>query len=388
MKSRPLWVLLALLFVFLFWAYEKVLPAFVERLINRLDDHPEWVIEERAQTLHDSIPVADLHADPLLWKRDWLVDENRGHTDLPRLQEGGVALQVLTAVTKSPSGQNYEKNSADTDTLLYLTMAQGWPMETWNSPLARALYQGRKLADWDTRAGDHFRVIRNKEELETLLAGRLQGEPWVGGVFGIEGAHALEGNLENLDALDELGLRVVGLTHFFDNQLGGSLHGESGEGLTDFGRAVVLEADRRGMTIDVAHASPQMVRDVMATIESPVILSHGGFKGVCDEGRNLDDTLMLELAEHGALIGVGFWDGAVCDYSPEGVVRAIQYGVDLIGAPSIALGSDYDGATKVAFDAGELAILTQTMLDQGMSEEEIRMVMGENAIRFFQTNLP
>ena len=212
--------------------------------------------------------------------------------------------------------------------------------------------------------------------------------PWVGGVFGIEGAHALEGNLKNLDALDDLGLRVVGLTHFFDNRLGGSLHGESREGLTAFGQEVVLEADRRGMIIDVAHASPQMIRDVMAIIKSPVILSHGGFRGACDTDRNLDDSLMQELAEHGALIGVGFWDGAVCDYSPDGVVRAIRYGIALLGPENIALGSDYDGATRVAFDAGELSILTQTMLDQGMSEEDIRMVMGENAIKFFQANLP
>jgi microsomal dipeptidase-like Zn-dependent dipeptidase len=158
--------------------------------------------------------------------------------------------------------------------------------------------------------------------------------------------------------------------------------------LTAFGQEVVLEADRRGMIIDVAHASPQMIRDVMAIIENPVILSHGGFKGECDTDRNLDDSLMQELAEHGALIGVGFWDGAVCDYSPEGVVRAIQYGIALLGAENIALGSDYDGATRVAFDAGELSILTQTMLDQGMSEENIRMVMGENAIQFFRANLP
>lgn len=388
MRKRRLGIALFLLFIALFWIYEQFLPAFVDGFINRVDDHPEWVIDERARALHDSIPVADLHADPLLWKRDWLVEQERGHTDLPRLQEGGVALQVLTAVTKSPSGQNYAQNSADTDTLVYLAIAQGWPSETWTSPLARALYQANKLADWDARAGPEFRVIRSKEELTSLMAGRLEGQPWVGGIFGIEGAHALEGNLENLAVLDELGLRVVGLTHFFDNRLGGSLHGESGEGLTDFGRAVVLEADRRGMTIDVAHASHRMVRDVMEIIESPVILSHGGFKGVCDEGRNLDDSLMQELAEHGALIGVGFWDGAVCDYSPEGVVRAIRYGIDLIGAQNIALGSDYDGATKVAFDASDLAILTQTMLDQGMTEEEIRMVMGENVIRFFQTQLP
>jgi len=364
------------------------LPGFVEDQLNTREPHAPYAIRPEAAALHDSILVADLHADPLLWARDWLVASDRGHTDLPRMQAGGVGLQVLTAVTKSPSGQNYESNESDSDTITYLTMAQLWPLATWNSPFERALYQGRRLGEWDQRAGDAFRVIRNREDLAQLVEEREQGQPVLGGIFGIEGAHALEGDLANLDRLDILGLRVVGLTHFFDNRLGGSLHGMSGEGLTPFGRDVVREAERRRMVVDVAHASPAMVEDVLAMSDRPVILSHGGFKGVCDSARNFDDDLMVKLAEHGALIGVGFWDGAVCDYSPEGVVAAIRYGIDLLGVDHIALGSDYDGATRVLFDAGELAILTQTMLDAGFEEEEIRKVMGENAVNFFLAQLP
>ena len=97
---------------------------------------------------------------------------------------------------------------------------------------------------------------------------------------------------------------------------------------------------------------------------------------------------MIELAQHGALIGVGFWDGAVCDTSPEGVARAIQYGIDLLGVEHIALGSDYDGATEVAFDSSELSILTEHLLQLGLSPREIRQVMGENVIRFFLEQLP
>ncbi|HIF99888.1 MAG TPA: peptidase M19, partial [Myxococcales bacterium] len=300
----------------------------------------------------------------------------------------GVALQVLTAVTKSPSGQNYESNASDSDTITYLAMAQLWPLGTWNSPFERAVYQGEKLADWDRRGGEDFRVIRSRGDLEKLLEDRERGSQALGGIFGVEGAHALDGELDNLARLDALGLRVVGLTHFFDNRLGGSLHGITGEGLTPFGREVVLEANRRSMVIDVAHAAPRMVEDVLELIDRPVILSHGGFKGVCDSARNLEDSLMIQLAEHGALIGVGFWAGAACDYSPTGVVRAIRYGIDLIGVDHIALGSDYDGATRVLFDSSELAILTQTMLDEGFSEQEIRKVMGENVVRFFLAQLP
>ena len=364
------------------------LPGFVEDQLNTQEPHAPYAIRPEAAALHDSILVADLHADPLLWARDWLVASDHGHTDLPRMQAGGVGLQVLTAVTKSPSGQNYESNESDSDTITYLAMAQLWPLATWNSPFERALYQARRLADWDQRAGDAFRVIRDAEDLAQLVEERQRGKPVLGGILGIEGAHALEGDLANLDRLDVLGLRVVGLTHFFDNRLGGSLHGISGEGLTPFGRDVVREADRRRMVVDVAHASPAMVEDVLTLSDRPVILSHGGFKGVCDSARNLEDSLMIKLAEHGALIGVGFWGGAVCDYSPEGVVAAIRYGIDLLGVDHIALGSDYDGATRVLFDAGELDILTQTMLDAGFEDEEIRKVMGENAVNFFLAQLP
>ena len=367
---------------------ELWLPGIVENQLNRVVPHAAWPVSEEARAVHDSMPIADLHADPLLWKRDWLEGSARGHTDLPRMQAGGVTLQILTAVTKSPSGQNYESNAASSDTITYLALAQLWPMATWNSAFARALYQGKRLSEWDQRAGEAFRIIRNRGELRAVLAAREAGQSVVGGIFGIEGAHALDGQLENLEALDALGLRVVGLTHFFDNRLGGSLHGLSDEGLTPFGREVIAEAERRKMVIDVAHASPDMVRDVLALSTRPVILSHGGFKGACDSARNLEDDLMIELARHGALIGVGFWDGAVCDTRPEGVAKSIRYGIDLVGLDHIALGSDYDGATAVQFDSSELAALTQAMLDEGFTTNEIRKVMGENAIGFFLEQLP
>jgi microsomal dipeptidase-like Zn-dependent dipeptidase len=210
----------------------------------------------------------------------------------------------------------------------------------------------------------------------------------IGGLYLIEGAHPLEGDVENLDRLFEQGLRIVGLTHFFDNELGGSLHGTSGAGLNEFGRAVVRRADELGLIIDIAHASPAMVRDVLAMTSRPMILSHGGVKGACDTARNLDDDLMLEFAERGGILGVGFWDAAVCDPSPEGIARSIRYAVDLMGVEHVALGSDYDGATAVTMHVGELAALTQALFNQGFSEAEIRLVMGENVKRFLLENLP
>ena len=377
------------LLLILLLVVDRLVPAWIENQLNRIEPHDAWVVSARAQRLHDSIAVADLHADPLLWKRDWVrADEKRGHTDLRRLLEGGVNLQVFSAVTKTPWGQNYDNNPADSDILGFLAAVQLWPSETWASPFARAVYQGRKLAQWERDAEGTFQLIRSRDELAAVRAAHAAGRPRLGGIFAIEGAHALEGNIAHLDTLDELGLRIIGLTHFFDNEAAGSLHGEEKGGLTDFGRRLVEEAGRRGMTIDVAHLSPQATREVLATSKRPVILSHGGFERICDQGRNLSDELMRELATHGALIGVGFWPGAVCDASPRGVVASIRYGIDLIGVEHIALGSDFDGSTLVTFDASELAILTQTMLDADFTEYEIRRVLGENAFEFFARALP
>lgn len=365
-----------------------VVPGASERALNKIVAHPPYPISAAARALHASIDVADLHADPLPWKRDWLERLDRGHTDLPRMLEGGVALQVMTAPTKTPLGQNYERNEDGFDVWMLFSIVQLWPRSAWFSPYGRAVHQLRTLDDLALRSEGRLRVVRNRGDLRALLDERAAGARPIGAIFGIEGAHALEGDLAHLEALDRMGMRVVGLTHFFDNRLGGSLHGVSGEGLSEFGRAVVREADRRRLIVDVAHASPRMVADVLALSDRPVILSHGGFKGVCDTARNLEDALMQQIAAHGGLIGVGFWDGAVCDPSPAGVVRAIRYGIDLVGVDHIALGSDFDGGTTVHFDAAELPVLTQEMLDAGFSESEIRQVMGDNATRFFLAQLP
>lgn len=364
-------------------AFFYVIPARVDADMNRVLDHEPYVVSERALALHQTIPVADLHADTLLWMRDPTKRQKHGQTDLPRLIEGGVKLQVFTAVTKSPSGLNYEENDAGSDDITGLAIAQRWPIATWGSLYERAAYQARRLARADQRFGSGFQMVRTQSELQAALdAGALAG------VFGIEGAHPLEGEIENLDRLYDEGLRVVGLQHFFDNELGGSLHGTSDAGLTEFGRAVVERADAKSMIIDVAHSSEATVRDVLSLTERPLIVSHTGLQGHCDTPRNVSDETLKAVADAGGLIGVGFWDGAVCTPTLETIAEAIIYAVDLLGAEHVALGSDFDGTVNTPLDASELPALTQALLDKGVDEETIRAVMGRNAVRFFLANLP
>lgn len=382
LKSLATVTLLGIAFVHWF------LPALIEGSMNVVESHEPYQIRPEAARFHKSLFVADLHADSLLWKRDLLKRSDVGQIDLPRLQEGNVALQVFSATTKTPAGLNIEENTADSDNITMLAVAQFWPVATWNSIYERARYQLQKLWDFSEDSNGELIVLQSRSDLRSLVERRKSGDSVVGGLYLIEGAHPLEGEIENLDKLFSQGLRISGLTHFFDNELGGSLHGVNGEGLTQFGKQVIKRAGELGIIIDIAHASPAMVRDVLSMSDRPVILSHGGIKGACDTSRNLGDKLMLEIADRGGIIGIGYWESAVCDPSPAGIVRSIRYGIDLMGADHVALGSDYDGAVNTTLDSSELAILTQTMMDEGFSEEEIRKVMGENVKRFLLENLP
>ena len=359
-----------------------------EQSHNKIIPHPPYRISIPAQNLHDSLTIADLHSDSLLWDRDLLKRSDYGHVDIPRLIEGNVALQVFTVVTRTRSSRNYAANSAGIDRLTLLAMAQLWPPSTWNSSVGRALYQARKLHGFARRAPDRFRVVTSADELAAVLEARRTGKRLLAGVLGIEGAHALEGDLANFQRLYDAGYRMIGLTHFFDNAFGGSLSGEAKGGLTDKGRELVRLMEERGVIVDLAHASPQLVNDVLAMATRPVVVSHTGVRGTCNDDRNLSDDQIIRIAERGGLIGIGYWDTAVCDPSLEGIGAALRYVAELVGVEYVALGSDYDGSTEVPFDTSELSALTQHLIKTGFSEDAVRRIMGQNTIDFLLENLP
>lgn len=346
-------------------------------------------ISKDAMALHQGLRIADLHADSLLWHRDLLARGNRGHLDIPRLLEGNVALQVFTTVTKSPDGLNNERNEAKTrDNITLLAIAQRWPIDAWRSLYARAVHQSDRLKGFVAKSPQHLMLITNKTDLATLLERRAAGEPLIGALLGTEGSHALDGNINNVQNLFLAGFRMMSLQHFFDNRLGGSLHGVSKTGLTDFGRAVVREIEKLEIMLDVSHSSPQVVEDVLAITQRPLIVSHTGINSHCRNVRNISDVLMRKVAAGGGLIGIGYWSSAACDITPSGIAKSIKAAVAVVGVDHVALGSDFDGAVTTAFDVSELSKLTQALLEEGLGESAIKKVMGENQIQFFATYLP
>ncbi len=365
-------------------------PAYVERQLNPLTTPPEgWPVSAEAQALHDRLVIGDWHADPLLWDRDLLDRDVRGHTDIPRLAEGNVAVQVFTTVTKSPRGQNYSENSAEApDNITPLFIGQLRPFRAWFSLKERALVQAEALRDMAEAAPDRLSLILTRADLQAVLDRRAQGEPVLGAVLGSEGGHPLEGEIANLDVLYDAGFRLMGLTHFFDNELGGSLHGQGDKGLTEFGRQVVLAMMAKGMVIDLAHASPQVVRDVLAMQGTRPIISHTGIHGQCQTPRNFTDDLMQAVAQKGGVIGIGFWADVVCGRTPADIASGITAAIALLGEDHVSLGSDYDGSVDAPFDVAHLSALTQALIDAGLTEDQIAKVMGGNMMRYLAETLP
>lgn len=364
-----------------------VLPGLFESHTNVVTDEPLPSVRADAARLHATLQIADLHGDTLLWKRNLLDKADRGQIDLPRLETGNVALQVFSSVSKTPKGQNYDSNSADTDNITLLAMAQLQPINTWFSIFERSMYHGRKLKSAADSSQGRLMLIRKPADIDRLLAARASGQQVTGALYSVEGLQNLEGKAENLDLLYGVGMRMAGLVHFFDNELAGSMHGERKGGLTPFGRRMIRAMEAKGIIVDIAHSSHTSVADILKMARRPVVSSHGGVQAVCGVNRNLSDTEIRAVAATGGIIGIGYWDGALCSTDPVKIAQSIKHVRDLVGIAHVALGSDFDGAVTTRFDTSQIVQVTQALIDIGMTETEIRSVMGGNALRIIKQGI-
>lgn len=363
-------------------------PGFIQSELNRTDRAAARTPTESARRLHASLLVADLHADALLWGADLARRQARGHVDLPRLAAGNVALQGFSVVTQSPRGLNYERNADSSDTLTLLGLVQLWPPRAWNSRLQRALHQAERLEHLEAGADGAFRLLRSRADLDAFLGRRRAGGPLVAGFLAIEGAHALDGDPGNVDALFAAGYRMMSPSHFFDNAFGGSAHGIAKGGLTPAGREMIRRMESLGIALDVAHASGPTFADAVTAATKPVFVSHTGVQATCPGVRNLGDDQLRAVAATGGVVGIGFWDSAVCGNDAAAIARAIRHAARVAGVEHVGFGSDWDGAVTTPFDASDVVELTDALLAAGFAEAEIRLIAGENVVRALRQTLP
>ncbi len=358
-----------------------------------------------------------------------------GHVDLDRLIAGNVGLQVFSVVSQIPRTLNMHRNSNSTNLAPILGLLSGWSDEAlrgfgWtmdvlcflrrfikpvpgikiqegDGPGMRIIGQyARVLSDSITRSGDRLMWIRTKDDLEDLLEKRsVFGGVVVGALFSIEGTFCCDAAYANsktgdkcAERLYELGVRMVGLTHFVDVTVAGSSTGESRAGLTIYGRDFVKRCFELGMAVDFAHASDETVRDVLSMPfeTSGILVSHTGLRSLCNVPRNFPDDLVVAVGKRGGIVGITIFNEAHC--MPESwanntelslrvldkVSEAVSLAVKLAGVDNVGIGSDYDGGVTVPIDSGDIAMLTQTLLDGRFSIEQVKQVMGGNVLRWMQ----
>lgn len=391
MMTRPLkkiGILLVVLLLVGAAGFFFIVPGLVDRKLNPVLNPPPYFASSRAQSLHQQLTIVDLHADSLLWQRNLLARNSRGMVDIPRLIDGNVALQAFTIVTKTPRGLNIDRNDDKSDNILLLAIAGRWPIATWTSLKERTLYQASRLSEAAARSNGKFVLIKTSGDLAAYLK-RRSSEPGItAGFLGVEGAHALDGDLNNIDVFFEHGIRMMSPTHFFDNDIGGSAHGLTKGGLTDKGKEMVRRMQAKGMIVDVAHASSNVISDVLEISTRPIFVSHTGVKGTCNNNRNLSDEQLIGIARTGGVIGIGYWETAVCGTDAKAIARAIRYAVNVAGVEHVGLGSDFDGSIAAPFDTTGLVQITDALIAEGFTDDEIKLIMGGNAIRVLLANLP
>lgn len=281
-----------------------------------------------------------------------------GHLDLPRMREGGMGGQFFGLVS--------------------LPVAR--------SGLARAIDEQIDLLD--SLVAAHPERVRKARTAADIERARADGA--IGALLGIEGAHALEGDLDRVDHFAHRGVRYLGLLHFSSNEAGYPAYGKGrrdGEGLTRWGKELVRRCEERGVLVDLAHINREGFLDACRIARRPVIVSHTGVSGAHPHWRNIDDDQLRAVADLGGVIGIIFVPGYLGGGGIDAVVRHIEHVTRVAGEDAPALGSDWDGMvvpTPALRDASCLPRLTDALLAAGLSERAIGKLLRENVMRILR----
>lgn len=372
-------------------------------------------ISASARKLHTAALVFDGHVhigDRQFYQGGSIGDRYAdGQVDLPRLREGGVDAMMFTVYVR----EEYYPGRFETKQALRLIDA--------------ALEQIEQNSDT-------IELARNADDVERITrSGRIAA------VLDLEGGFDLDGDLGVLRSLYRLGLRCFQLpAHNWANGFADSCCApRRWGGLNERGRAVVREANRLGMLINVSHASDETIEQVLEVSSDPIVATHHGMRAINDIPRNMPDSLMRKIAAKGGVIGIQignsfhnpryhrwrtrhagktFWDTSsvrdrvagldiyaidkliaphfpfVGPEAPEDVLLTVDEWVDVVdraiqiaGEDHVALGSDFDGGPtppRGIRDISDLALITDAMLRRGYSEERIRKFLGGNLLRVFR----
>lgn len=336
--------------------------------------------DEEVRRVHESAILVDLHNDVTsvtVKGLDIAARRDSGHTDLPRLRQGGVGAVFFSAYVAArfaQSGQAAHRVLEMIDTIRH---------------------------DIVERHSKDFALALTAADIE-----RIHGEGKIAALIGIEGGHAIEDSLRLLRACYALGARYMTLTHSNTNNWADSSgdkprHG----GLSGFGRQVVAEMNRLGMLVDVSHVSDETFWQALETSRAPLIASHSSCRALSPIARNMSDEMIRALARKGGVIHINFgceflsaesaaaspyFTPSVKEKKPvprarlADVVAHIDHVVRLAGIDAVGIGSDFDGVEctpEGLDDVSKFPNLTRALLEKGYTAEEIRKIYGGNLLR-------
>ncbi len=324
---------------------------------------------EEAQAVHARYPPIDLHADTLAWSHLLGYDLHArhepplwraafgGHVDVPRMREGGMGAQFFGLVTL--------------------------PLGARTRGLARSAHaQIDLLVEAIERRPGDLRLVRTASEIEAC---RQSGA--IAALLGIEGAHALEGNLEAVEIFARRGVRYLGFLHFSANEAGYPAYGpgrSDAAGLTRWGFDLVRRCEAAGVLVDLSHINRRGFLDACAVAAKPPIVSHTGVLGAFAHWRNVDDAQLRAVADKGGVVGVIFYPRYLGGEGLDPVIRHLRHVIDVAGEDAPALGSDWDGLivpTRELRDPRGLPLLTEALLRAKFPERTIGKILRNNVLR-------
>ncbi len=325
---------------------------------------------ERIERIHGSVVFADIHAHPSRFHRANLP--RIGDAEIATYQRGHIDVVVAAISTDAVYGGGYvERDGTRVDRGEHRPRP-GQPFAFTQDRIERIL---ETIEDGDAVLAESPAAV-----LEARRQGKLALLP------ALEGADGLDGQIENLRELYDMGLRLLQLVHFRNNELGHiQTYPYSPGGLTAFGRQVVEECNRLGIIIDLAHANTQTITDVLELSSQPVIFSHTGVKALHENDRHLGDDEIRAIAAKGGLIGI--WPNGSALPRMEDMVQHIDYVKELVGVDHVGIGSDLRGMSRYTEPFGREAnfrAIAAALLARGYSDEEVGKIMGGNFFRVWQ----
>jgi membrane dipeptidase len=329
------------------------------------------------------IPVFDGHNDALTREdaADFAAGRAGGHLDLPRAREGGFAGGIFALFTPTPGDEEIVRVGPGAGMEMDLADPIGQDVAAPDATRAA----GRLLA---LEREGHVRLVRAPGDLDAALADGV-----LAAVMHLEGAEAIDPDLEALDLWHAAGLRSLGPVWSRSNAFA---HGvpfmfpaspDTGPGLTPAGRALVSRCAELGIAVDLSHLNEAGFWDVARLDVAPLIASHSAVHALCAATRNLTDRQLDAIGGSDGIVGIVFAapflraDGADDADTPLAtLVEHVRYAADRIGVEHVGLGSDFDGATMPAElgDVTGLPRLLDALARAGFTDDEVRAIARDN----------